>query len=91
MLADAVEVERDLLRSLSPLAEAGVAPPVLGEEVEVDDEFMVLDLSWPAERVAVFAEPPAAGTRADLEGAGWRVVDADADMLLKALREGTAG
>src|SRR5699024_8851330 len=55
VFADAVDVERDLLRSLSALAEAGVAPPVLGEEAEVDDELMVLDLSWPAERVAVFA------------------------------------
>src|SRR5699024_12333656 len=45
VFADAVEVERDLLRSLSPLAEVVVAPPVLGDAVEVVVDVISLVLS----------------------------------------------
>ena len=65
--------------------QTGRAPvPVVGDEVEG----IVVDLAWPAYRIAVFVTPDP-DTRRELEAAGWRVLGPDLEPLLAALAAAT--
>jgi ATP-dependent helicase YprA (DUF1998 family) len=74
--------ERELVAALA--GHEGLAPPVVGAE---GPDGIPLDLSWPELRVAVAfpGMPPA--DRADLQAAGWRVVEPIADQVTAVLAE----
>ena len=71
--------EAALVRRLA--GHANLPVPVVGHE---SDEGIVIDIAWPAQRIAVFVDA-ATSDRRDLEAGGWQVLGPDLEPLLAAL------
>lgn len=83
--AEAAEgAERALLEALASRADVRVAvsAPEVGAE---GPEGIPIDLAWPSYRIAVVVAEMEPADRADLVGAGWQVLDPDADAVADAL------
>ena len=68
-------------RVLRDLATRGVSLPAQGEEIEG----IIVDLAWLDDEIAFVADELDAGSRAELEQAGWRVIDGSEDDPAAAL------
>ncbi len=75
---------------LAELAERGVRVPDGEAGDEIGAEQIPVDLHWEHERIAVLWEPTDEDV-ADLAAEGWRVVAADADAIVAALKEAVSG
>ncbi|GGK40666.1 helicase [Pilimelia terevasa] len=75
--------ERTLVTALA--AHQGIVPPVVGAE---GPDGIPLDLSWPDFKVAVAFDHMPPEDRADLAGAGWRIIDPSPDLVAAALSGG---
>ena len=73
---------------MTVVAAAGAAVPEIG--LEVADGQWIVEIAWPAERVAVVTEQDAA-LDAYLEGAGWTVLHADDEALAEEITKELVG
>ncbi|PXY20009.1 DEAD/DEAH box helicase [Prauserella flavalba] len=78
--AAASDFERQLITALA--AHGGIVPPTIGTE---GPDGIMLDVSWPAQRVAVAFDHTPQQDREDLIAAGWQVVEPTLEQIVVAL------
>jgi hypothetical protein len=74
------KIERELILALA--AREIAVPPAVGAE---GPDGIPLDISWPELRIAVAMPEMPDEDRRDLEAAGWRIVEPEADALVAAV------